>query len=485
MVIKILHSSFFTPNTVNMNITSTYNDGQLTIAISGRVDAAEAQNLQQEALALVNEHSDAQSIIVDASQMTFISSLGLRVMLTLKKKVDDTKIIGVNADVYNVFSITGFHKIITVEKALPSVSVEGCPLVNGRKDVYQLTEDIVLKVFPDGTTKADVDKEVAMAKEAFVLGVPTAMAFNIVMVDGRYALEYESTAPMAIDAIPLGTLIRNLHELKVDPEEGTFAPGVVLLKKRIEALEPYLGEDAVSKLLQMIKVLPDATALLHGNLTLGCIMKQNEEPIFTNMGGVCFGHPVLDLSRLYASFTEEQKGEYFDMLLDEYFDMESDETIKRNRENIVILSSIYEFTELLTDGEPTEEKVEESKKRFQEIITDRWEEILSRLRFKMDFNEEIRALERKQFYLDSDVNIDWIANTLGTNRHYVSDYFNKVLHCTFNEYINNLRLNYAAKLIKEGRVQKSQICYKAGFNNDHTFRRLFKQKFGCLPSQYE
>ena len=468
-----------------MQISSTYNDGQLTIAISGRVDAAEAQNLQQEALALVNEHRDVRSIIVDAAQMTFISSLGLRVMLTLKKKVDDTKIIGVNADVYNVFSITGFHKIITVEKALPSVSVEGCPLAGGRKDVYQLTEDIVLKVFPEGTTKADVDKEVAMAKEAFVLGVPTAMAFNIVMVDGRYALEYESTAPMAIDAIPLGTLIRNLHELKVDPEEGTFAPGVVMLKKRIEALEPYLGEDAVSKLLQMIKVLPDATALLHGNLTIDCIMEQNEEAIFTDMGGVCFGHPVLDLSRLYASFTEEQKGEYFDMLLDEYFDMESDETIKRNRENIVILSSIYEFTELLADGEPTEEKVEESKKRFQEVIADRWEEILSRLRFKMDFNEEIRALERKQFYLDSDVNIDWIANTLGTNRHYVSDYFNKVLHCTFNEYINNLRLNHAAKLIKEGRVQKSQICYKAGFNNDHTFRRLFKQKFGCLPSQYE
>ncbi len=468
-----------------MQISSTYNDGQLTIAISGRVDAAEAQNLQQEALALVNEHRDVRSIIVDASQMTFISSLGLRVMLTLKKKVDDTKIIGVNADVYNVFSITGFHKIITVEKALPSVSVEGCPLAGGRKDVYQLTEDIVLKVFPEGTTKADVDKEVAMAKEAFVLGVPTAMAFNIVMVDGRYALEYESTSPMAIDAIPLGTLIRNLHELKVDPEEGTFAPGVVMLKKRIEALEPYLGEDAVSKLLQMIKVLPDATALLHGNLTIDCIMKQNEEAIFTDMGGVCFGPPVLDLSRLYASFTEEQKGEYFDMLLDEYFDMESDETIKRNRENIVILSSIYEFTELLADGEPTEEKVEESKKRFQEVIADRWEEILSRLRFKMDFNEEIRALERKQFYLDSDVNIDWIANTLGTNRHYVSDYFNKVLHCTFNEYINNLRLNHAAKLIKEGLVQKSQICYKAGFNNDHTFRRLFKQKFGCLPSQYE
>lgn len=468
-----------------MEIKSKYSDGQLTIAIAGRIDAAEAQNLQKELTNILDKQDDVKSLVIDAAQMSFISSMGLRAMLMLKKKIDDMRIIGVCPDVYNVFSLTGFHKIITVEKALPSISVEGCPLVHGRKDVYQLTEDTVLKVFPEGTTKADVDNEVALAKEVFVLGVPTAMAFDIVMVEGRYGLIYESTSPMDIKATTLGKMLRNLHDLKVDPEEETFLYGHNEMKKRIQALVPYLGEEAVSKLQQMLKVLPDATSLLHGNLTLDCIMKQNNEAIFTNMGSVCYGHPVLDFSRLYASFDDEKKGEYFDMLLDEYFDMESDETIKRNRENIVILSSIYEFTDLIAEGEPTAEVVEESKKRFKECITDRWEEILSRLRFKMDFNEEIRALERKQFYLDPDVNIDWIAQKLGTNRHYVSDYFNKVLHCTFNEYINNLRLNYAAKLLREGRVAKSQICYDAGFGNDHTFRRLFKQKFGCLPSQYE
>lgn len=468
-----------------MELKSTYNDGQLTIAISGRIDAAEAQNLQKELMAIVDEQERVDSIVIDASQMSFISSMGLRVMLMLKKKIEDMRIIGVSADVYNVFSITGFHKIITVEKALPNVSVEGCPLVNGKKDVYQLTEDTVLKVFPEGTTKADVDNEVALAKEAFVLSVPTAMAFDIVMVDGRYGLIYESTQPINIKATALGKMLRNLHDQKVDPEEGAFPYGHTEIKKRIQALEPYLGSEAVSKLLQMMKVLPDATSLLHGNLTLDCVMKQNNEAIFTNMGGVCFGHPVLDFSHLYATMTEEQRGEYFDMLLDEYFDMESDETIKRNRENIVILSVIYDFLALTANGEPTEEMVEECKKHFKECVTDRWEEILSRLKFKMDFNEEISALERKQFYLDPDVNIDWVAQKLGTNRHYVSDYFNKVLHCTFNDYINNLRLNYAAKLLREGRVAKSQICYDAGFGNDHTFRRLFKQKFGCLPSQYE
>lgn len=468
-----------------MEITPTYNDGQLTIAISGRVDATEATNFQNEALSLVKEYDNVESIVIDATQLTFISSLGLRVILMLKKKYDDLRIIGACPDVYNVFTITGFHKIINVEKALPNIDVEGCKQVSGRKDEYQLTEDTILKVFPAGTTKADVEAEVAMAKEAFVLGVPTAMAFDIVRVGAKYGLIYESTSPLEIDAIALGTMLRTLHEQKVDPD-GAFPYGINIEKKRINALQPYLGDDAVSKLLQMLSVLPDATSLLHGNLSLSSIMKQNNEPIFTDMGSVCFGHPVVDLAHIYSSFTEEQKtGEYFESFLDEYYDMESDETIRRNRENIVALSMITDFTNLVKEGEPTPEAVDECKKLFKERVTDRWEEILSRLRFKMDFNEEIRKLERNKFYLDGDVNIDWVAKKLGTNRHYVSDYFNKVLHTTFNDYINNLRLEYAAQLLREGRVQKSQVAYDAGFNNDHTFRRLFKAKFDCLPSQYK
>lgn len=467
-----------------MEIHSNYNNGQLDIAVVGRVDAAEAANLQKDTLAEIEKHEDMESIVIDASQMEFISSMGLRVILSLKKKYDNIKVIGASADVYNVFKITGFDKIITIEKALPSIDIEGLKAVEGMKDVYQLTEDTVLKLYPKGTVKADVDKEIAMTKEAFVLEIPTAMAFDPVMADGRYALVFESTTPASISGIALGELLRKLHEHKVDPED-VYDSYHIYIKRCIQSLEPYLGKEPVDKLLQMLSVLPDATSVLHGSLTLDCITKREKETVFTNMGKSGYGNPVLDLAHLYASFTEEQKGEYFEEMLDEYYDLESDETIKRHRENIVLLSLIFEFTRLNEEGEPTAEAIEESKEKFAKLVSGRWDEILSRLRFKMDFNEEIRKLERQKFYLDGDVDIDWITKKLGTNRHYVSDYFNKVLHTTFNDYINTLRLEYAVKLIKEGRVQKSQICYDAGFNNDHTFRRLFKQKFGCLPSQYK
>jgi len=466
-----------------MEIQSTCNNGIITISVSGRVDTTEAANLQKAALSHINKYDEFDSIVIDATKMAFISSTGLRVILTLKKKFNKVSVIGACPDVYNVFKLTGFNKIIPIEKALDSISVDGCKEVTGMKDVYQITEDSVVKVFPQGTSKAEVDREIAMTKEAFVMGIPTAMVFDPVMVGNRYALTYESTTPLNISAIALGEMLRNLHEQKVEPD-GKIPSFLSDEKRRIRSLVPYLGEDAVENLLQILSVLPDATSLLHGNLSLSCIAERDGEAVFTNMGKAGYGHPILDLAHLYATFTEEQKGEYFESLLDEYFDLESEETIKRHRENIVILSLITKFTNLIANGEPSADCVEESKKQFKELVIDRWEEILSRLRFKMDFNEEIRKLERQRFYLDGDVDIDWIAKRLGTNRHYVSDYFNKVLHTSFNEYINTLRLEYAAQLLIEGRVPKSQVCYDAGFNNDHTFRRLFKQKFGCLPSQY-
>lgn len=103
----------------------------------------------------------------------------------------------------------------------------------------------------------------------------------------------------------------------------------------------------------------------------------------------------------------------------------------------------------------------------------------------LGFEEAFRKLEEEKFYLDTEVNIDWISSKLGTNRHYVSDYLNRVMHVTFYEYVNTLRLTYAEQLLKEGKEKLADIGFICGFNSDHTFRRLFKEKFGCTPLQYQ
>lgn len=103
----------------------------------------------------------------------------------------------------------------------------------------------------------------------------------------------------------------------------------------------------------------------------------------------------------------------------------------------------------------------------------------------MNFDEIFQKLEEERFYLDTEVNIDWISSKLGTNRHYVSDYLNRVKHVSFYEYVNTLRLIYAERLLKEGKEKLADIAFICGFNSDHTFRRLFKEKYGCTPLQYQ
>ena len=103
----------------------------------------------------------------------------------------------------------------------------------------------------------------------------------------------------------------------------------------------------------------------------------------------------------------------------------------------------------------------------------------------MDFDDVFKKLEEEKFYLDTEVNIDWISSKLGTNRHYVSDYLNRVKHVSFYEYVNTLRLIYAERLLKDGKEKLADIAFICGFNSDHTFRRLFKEKYGCTPLQYQ
>ena len=142
-----------------------------------------------------------------------------------------------------------------------------------------------------------------------------------------------------------------------------------------------------------------------------------------------------------------------------------------------ITPSVQETTDtepdnLVTNPEPaaTETPIKEQKPAATKFV---------------NFDEIINKLEEEKFYLDTEVNIDWISSKLGTNRHYVSNYLNQVKHVTFYEYVNTLRLTHAEQLLKEGKEKVSDIAFISGFNSDHTFRRLFKEKYGCTPLQYQ
>lgn len=98
-----------------MTINKTMNGNALTIALEGRLDTTTAPELEQ---ALKESMDAATELTLDFSKLDYISSAGLRVLLSAHKimsKKGGMKIVKVNEIVDEVFEVTGFKDILDIE----------------------------------------------------------------------------------------------------------------------------------------------------------------------------------------------------------------------------------------------------------------------------------------------------------------------------------------------------------------------------------
>jgi len=94
---------------------------------------------------------------------------------------------------------------------------------------------------------------------------------------------------------------------------------------------------------------------------------------------------------------------------------------------------------------------------------------------------EVRFVEAKQF-LNPKLKLGDMAAIVGTNRTYLSRHLNDVLHTTFYDYVNGLRLDYAVQQMKQTDYGITAIAQMSGFNSYSTFRRIFIAKYGNSPT---
>ena len=86
------------------------------LIIKGRVDSINAQTFEGELMALCRS---GEEVLIDASDLTYISSAGLRVFMRLKKAVKKDVIIeNVSNEVYDIFEVTGFTEILNIKKKI-------------------------------------------------------------------------------------------------------------------------------------------------------------------------------------------------------------------------------------------------------------------------------------------------------------------------------------------------------------------------------
>ena len=98
-----------------MEIKKVTNESTLNVAISGRVDTTTAPALEAE---LKSSFDSCESLVLDFAEVEYISSAGLRVLLSAQKvmsKKGGMKLINVSEDIMEIFEVTGFSDILTIE----------------------------------------------------------------------------------------------------------------------------------------------------------------------------------------------------------------------------------------------------------------------------------------------------------------------------------------------------------------------------------
>ena len=99
-----------------MTINTFANGNTLTISVEGRLDTVTAPELEQQVKSIPG---DVQKLIFDFLKLEYISSAGLRVLLTAQKLMNRQggamAITGASEDIRDIFEITGFSGILTLE----------------------------------------------------------------------------------------------------------------------------------------------------------------------------------------------------------------------------------------------------------------------------------------------------------------------------------------------------------------------------------
>ena len=349
-----------------MDVTYRVEKDILYIAVEGRVDASNAADAEKKIFEIKNSNP-GKHVVIDAENLEYVSSAGLRVILKLRKEAPKLAIINVISEVYEIFDMTGFTEMVTVEKAFPRMSVEGCEFIakgaNGA--VYRYDAETILKTYFAKDALPEIRQERENARKAFVLGINTAIPYGIVRVGDGYGTVTELlnaeniTQMIRRDPEHLEQpvkyyvdLLKSIHTIEADPGEVPDMKQTALAWADFVA--NHIPEDQGKKLRSLVEAVPQRNTLLHGDYHTNNVMVQKGEPLLIDMDTLCMGHPVFELGSMFNAFigyaeldhnitmdffgyTFEAAGKFWDMALKMYLGTDDEKVCKDVAEKAMII----------------------------------------------------------------------------------------------------------------------------------------------------
>ena len=297
-----------------MNIESIKKDQTLTLTLNGRLDANSATTFEK-ALSLNN----IKELILDFKECKYISSIGLRVILTALRhlQANDGKIIVKNADnnIYEIFEMTGINQLVDIHKSNREISINDLEFISAGVcgECYRIDKENIVKLYNEGIEADIAEKEKKYAREALILGIPTALSYDVVSCGKRTGIIYELlNAQLFSDLIyaepdnldkhaqTFVDVVKQIHSAKGDPK--IFPLIKENFRNYISQMDFFLSKDEINFLLQKLELIPDSDTCVHFDIHTSNIMIKDNDALVIDLGDLSIGSYYFDIGLLYMIY---------------------------------------------------------------------------------------------------------------------------------------------------------------------------------------
>ncbi len=352
-------------------MNSKLENGVLTIYLVGRIDTNNASEAQAE-INEITQANEYSALVLDMDELNYLSSAGLRVILKLKKENADMKLVEVIPEVYEVFDTTGFTEMMDIEKGYRHYNCEGWEVIGEGANgiVYRMDPETIVKLFKNSDALPEIERERKLAREAFVHGVPTAIPYDVIKVDGSYGTVYEllnaeSLAKMLADDSSeenidkcVGIFVDLLKQIHATEVYADFIPNQNEIGIGwVNFLKEYLPEDTWNKLHALVTALPECNTMLHGDYHVKNVMVQGDEALLIDMDTISYGSIIYEFGSIYNAFkgfSEVDRNQaqnflgidyevackFFEKTIALYFDKDDEETLKIKTEKMRLIGIV-------------------------------------------------------------------------------------------------------------------------------------------------
>lgn len=334
--------------------------------------------------------------VIDAEDMTYISSAGLRVLVAVPRSDDHVlTICNAGPELYEILEITGLIDIFNVQKKMKCISVEGCEVIGKGAFgvVYRLDEETVVKVYNRADCLDMIRNERILAKQAFIAGIPTAISYDIVKVGEGYGSVFELLRAENLNNIVIShpeefdeltgkylELMKKIHN--VETGSGMLPSAKDIFLKHLDNLGSVLPREAVKKISDLLNKLPPDNHVVHGDIQMKNVMVTDHELMLIDMETLCTGDPVFELQGMFITyrafnedepdntlhfvgFDEQMSKKIWERVLNGYFEGLTNDQI-REQENKIKLLGYIRFLDMIVTHNLT--KPELKKIRIEHSI---------------------------------------------------------------------------------------------------------------------